>query len=336
MLRTPLCDVLGVEVPIICAPFGPWDQVELAAAVCEAGALGSVGTAVRSAPELREQWRRLRGLTHRPFAINHTGRPFNAEAFEATLEFGPAAISFHMGVPTELIAAAHERGIAWLQTVGDVEAAVAAIEAGADVLVAQGTEAGGNAGWVTTMVLVPAVVDVAGDVPVVAAGGIADGRGMAAALALGAQGVSLGTRFLATTEMTIAAAWKQRIVAATALDAVKVPNSERVMPPFTLPQTGEPFAPRALRTELIDQLERDPASVDPGEVGPQLLAAVRSGGGQELLPFAGQSAQLVHDVAPAGEIVARLVAEAANALDQAGQTSLFVDRLRPTDDARPG
>ena len=90
---------------------------------CEAGALGSVGTAVRSVPELREQWRRLRELTDRPFAINHTGRPFNAEAFEATLESGPAAISFHMGMPADLIAAAHERGIGWLQTVGDVDAA---------------------------------------------------------------------------------------------------------------------------------------------------------------------------------------------------------------------
>ena len=112
------------------------------------------------------------------------------------------------------------------------------------MLVAQGTEAGGNAGWVTTMVLVPAVVDVAGDVPVVAAGGIADGRGVAAALALGAQGVSLGTRFLASTEMTIDAAWKDRIVAASALDAVKVPHAERVMPPFTLPQSRRPVRSR--------------------------------------------------------------------------------------------
>ena len=243
-VRTRLCDLLNIDVPIVLAPFGPWDEVGLAAAVCEAGALGSVGTAVRSVTELREQWQRLRELTNRPFAINHTGRPFNEEAFEATLEFVPAAISFHMGIAADLIAAAHERGIVWMQTVGDVDGAVAAIEAGADVIIAQGTEAGGNAGWVTTMVLVPAVVDVAGAVPVIAAGGIADGRGVAAALALGAQGVSLGTRFLASTEMSIDAAWKDRIVAASAGDAVKVPNSERVMPPFTMPQTGVPFAPR--------------------------------------------------------------------------------------------
>ena len=98
VVRTRLCDLLNIDVPIVLAPFGPWDEVDLAAAVCEAGAMGSVGTAVRSVTELREQWQRLRELTDRPFAINHTGRPFNEEAFEATLEFVPAAISFHMGI----------------------------------------------------------------------------------------------------------------------------------------------------------------------------------------------------------------------------------------------
>ena len=232
-----------------------------------------------------------------------------------------------MGVPADLIAAAHDRGIVWLQTVGDVDAALAAIDGGADVLIAQGTEAGGNAGWVSTMVLVPAVVDVAGDVPVVAAGGIADGRGIAAALALGAQGVNLGTRFLATVEMTIDQAWKERIVAAGAWDAVQVPHSELVMPPFTLPQIGVPFAPRALRTGLITQLESDPASVDPGRIGPQLLAAVRSGGGHDLLPFTGQSAALIHDIVPAGELVRRLVEETSAALRHA---------TRYAPNARPG
>lgn len=318
-MRSELCDLLGVEVPIVLAPFGPWDQVALAAAVCEAGALGSLGTAVRSVDELRQQWQQLRERTDRPFAINHTGRPFNAEAFEATLRFGPAAISFHMGLPVELIAAAHDHGIRWMQTVGDVDAARAAIDAGVDVLVAQGTEAGGNAGWVSTMVLVPAVVDIAGSVPVVAAGGIGDGRGIAAAFALGAQGVSLGTRFLASEEMTIDHDWKHWIITADAVDAVKVPHSERVMPPFTLPQIGVPFAPRALRTELIHRLETDPDGVDPAEIGPQLLAAVRAGGGHDLLPFAGQSVALIHDIAPAGQLVARLVDETATALREANR-----------------
>ena len=116
------------------------------------------------------------------------------------------------------------------------------------MIIAQGGEAGGNGGWVSTMVLVPQVVDLAGATPVVAAGGIADGRGVAAALALGAQGVNLGTRFVASTELRVAEEWKQRLVAADALDAVKMINSERVLPRSTVPG-GRPspglFAPRS-------------------------------------------------------------------------------------------
>src|SRR5690242_4859370 len=265
MVRTSLCDLLGIDIPVILAPFGPWEQVELAAAVCQAGALGSVGTAVRPVGQLREQWVRLRELTDRPFAINHTARPLDEEAFAATLAFGPAVISFHLAVPADLIARAHDAGIVWLQQVVDVSQAEEAVAAGADVIIAQGGEGGGNGGFVSTMVLVPQVVDIAGDIPVVAAGGIADGRGLAAALALGAQGACLGTRFLASAEMTIAGEWKQRIVEADALDAVKVTNSERVMPPFTRPH--RPAAPRCLRTPLIDQLRDFPEEIDGGEVG---------------------------------------------------------------------
>lgn len=319
-MRTPLCDLLGIEQPVILAPFGPWEQVDLAAAVSNAGGLGSLGTALRSPQELRDQWTRLRALTDRPFAINHTGRPLNLEAFDATLQFRPVAISFHMGVPAELVARAHDRGIVWVQTVGDPSSAEAALGAGADVLIAQGLEAGGNAGWIATLVLVPLVVDLAGSVPVVAAGGIGDGRGIAAALALGAQGVSLGTRFLATDEMTVAPEWKARIVDAGALDAVKVPHAERVMPPFTIPQVGPAFAPRALRTPLIEQLETAPETVEPQEAAREVVTAVCDGRGHEFLPFTGQSAGLVHEVLPAEQLMERLVADAVEALSQATAT----------------
>ena len=314
MLRTPVCDLLGIDVPIIGAPFGPWDQVELAAAISGAGALGSVGTALRTVPELQAQWRRLRELTDRPFAINHTVRPFDEEAFAATLEFGPAAISFHLGVPADLIVRAHEAGTLWIQQVMNRGQALEAVDAGADVIVAQGGEAGGNSGWVSTMVLVPQVIDVAGEVPVIAAGGIADGRGLAAALALGAQGASLGTRFLAATEMPIAAEWKQRIVAADALDAVKVVNSERVMPPFNRP--GGPAEPRALTTPLTTQLREHPEWVDPMVMGARLREALLAGRGDEYLPFTGQSAGLIDDVLPAAEIISRVMAEAEEALSR--------------------
>ena len=314
MIRTQLCDLLGVDLPIVLAPFGPWGEVELAAAVSNAGAFGSVGTATRSRSELVQEWSRLRDLTDKPFAINHTGRPLDDDAFQATLDFGPAAISFHMGVPEDLVVRAHDRGILWIQTVGDVDAAEASLEAGADVLVAQGTEAGGNAGWVATMVLVPSIVDLAGHTPVVAAGGIADGRGIAAALALGAQGACLGTRFLATHEMSIDPAWKDRIVLAAARDAIKVQHAERVLPPFNLPQVGQPFSPRSLRTPLTEALEAAPETVDPATWGPRLLQAVRAGAGHEELPFTGQSVGLVHDIMPAATLVARLVAETEDAL----------------------
>jgi enoyl-[acyl-carrier protein] reductase II len=308
MLQTPLCRLLGIDAPVICAPFGPWEQVDLAAAVCQAGGLGSLGTAVRPLPDLATQWARLRERTDRPFAINHTARPFDDEAFAATLRFRPAAISFHLGVPADLIARAHDAGIRWIQQVMDRQQAERALDAGADVIVAQGGEAGGHSGWVSTMVLVPQVVDLAGDVPVAAAGGVADGRGLAAALALGAQGVSMGTRFLASREMRVAEAWKRRIVAADALEAVKVDNDDRFMPPYTLP--GVAAQPRALRTPLIDRLREDPASVHPAEVGPAFLAAVLDGRGHEYLPFAGQSVALVDRVLPAGEILRRVVEQA--------------------------
>jgi enoyl-[acyl-carrier protein] reductase II len=308
VLRTPVCELLGIEAPIIGAPFGPWEQVELAAAISNAGALGSVGTALRTVPELQAQWERLRSLTDKPFAINHTVRPFDEAAFAATLTFRPAAISFHLGVPADLVARAHEQRILWIQQVMNRTQAEEAVAAGADVIVAQGGEAGGNSGFVSTMVLVPQVVDVAGDIPVIAAGGIADGRGLAAAIALGAQGVSMGTRFLATPEMTVAEVWKQRIVEADAGDAVKVVNSERVMPPFNRP--GGPAEPRALGTPLVEHLRNNPGWIDPTMMGARLREALLAGGGHEYLPFTGQSAGLIADIVPAAQIVERVVADA--------------------------
>ncbi|WP_225637783.1 NAD(P)H-dependent flavin oxidoreductase [Streptomyces solaniscabiei] len=312
MLTTPLCRLLGIDVPVLCAAFGPWDEVDLAAAVCRAGGLGSLGTAMRTVPELKEQWARLRALTDRPFAINHTTRPLDEGAFQATIEERPAAVSFHLAVPPDLIARAHDAGILWIQQVSEARQAEEALEAGADVIVAQGGEAGGHGGDVATMVIVPEIVDLAGEVPVVAAGGIADGRGLAAALALGAQGVLMGTRFLASDEMRVSRAWKERIVSASATEAVKAVGSERILPPFSRP--GSFGVPRTLRTALVDALREHPEQVDPAQTVPRVLAAVRVGGGDEYLPFSGQSVALVHEVLPAAEIIQRTVREAETAL----------------------
>ena len=137
-MRTRLCDLLDISVPIIGAPFGPWDSVALAAAICGAGGLGSLGTAVRPVEQLKQQWAQLRELTDRPFAINHQPRPFSPEAFEATLEAQPAVISYHMGDPDDLVDQAHLAGSLWMQQVMDVDQARRAVDRGADIIVAQG------------------------------------------------------------------------------------------------------------------------------------------------------------------------------------------------------
>jgi nitronate monooxygenase/enoyl-[acyl-carrier protein] reductase II len=319
MIRTPLCDLLGIDVPVICAPFGPWDEVELAAAVCRAGGLGSLGTAARPLPDLRDQWARLRRRTDRPFAINHTPRPFDEAAFAATLDEHPAVISYHMGDPGELVERAHAAGILWMQQVGDVDQARVALDRGVDVLIAQGGEAGGHSGFVSTFVLVPQVAEAAGKVPVVAAGGIVDGRGLAAALALGAQGVAMGTRFLASEEMRIDPEWKRMVVRAGSSDAVQAAVVDTLLPPFN--RSHAAVLPRVLRTPAIDGWIADPAGLAERlpELGPELMRAVAAGGGHEYVPFAGQSAGLIHDVRPAAAIVHDTVAVAAAILARLGQ-----------------
>ena len=322
MLKTPLCDLLGIDVPIICAPFGPWHQVDLAAAVCEAGALGSVGSVLHPAAELRQQWETLRALTNRPFAINHTARPFDPEVFDQILDFGPAVVSFHLGDPDDLVERAHAVGALWMQQVMNGEQARRAVDLGADVIIAQGAEAGGHGGGVSTMVLVPQVLDIAGAIPVVAAGGIAEGRGLAAALAMGAQAVNMGTRFLASTEFAGSYDWKKMIVDAGPEDTVKTDALDPIMPPYTMakPWNGKG---RMLRTPFLARWDGRAAELAAraDELGAEMIAAIRAGNGHEYTPFAGQSAGLIDDILPAAEIVRRTVAGAHNALSRAHDTA---------------
>jgi nitronate monooxygenase/enoyl-[acyl-carrier protein] reductase II len=319
-MRTSFCDLLDIDVPVVAAPFGPWDSVDLATAVSAAGGLPSLGTAVRPLPELEQQWHRLRQRTDRPFVINHQVRPFSEEAFAATLAFRPAAISFHMSDPGELVARAHDAGIRWIQQVMDVDQAECAVRRGVDVLVAQGTEAGGHSGFLGALALVPQVVDVAGNVPVLAAGGIADGRGLAAALALGAQGVVMGTRFLASTEMAVSGRWKQMIVDADSRDAVHEELLDALLPPYNRPHW--PTAGRVLPTRFAREWagRADELAARAPEIAPHLVESILSGGGEEYAPFAGQSVGLIHDVRPAAEIVREVVDEAEQILARLGQT----------------
>jgi enoyl-[acyl-carrier protein] reductase II len=327
MLKTPLCDLLDIEVPIICAPFGPWHQVDLAAAVCDAGALGSVGSVVHPAAELRQQWEALRAITNRPFAINHTARPFDPEVFDEILDFGPAVVSFHLGDPDGLVERAHAVGALWMQQVMSAEQACRAVDLGADVIIAQGAEAGGHGGVTSTMVLVPQVVDIAGTIPVVAAGGIADGRGLAAALALGAQGVSMGTRFLASAEFAGSDDWKKMILDAGPEDTVQTDALDPIMPPYTMAKPWNAKG-RMLRTPFLAQWEgrSNELAARAEQLGPELIDAIRIGNGHEYTPFAGQSVGLIEDILPAAQIVRRTVAQAHSALARARDGSTRASR----------
>ena len=230
-MRTSLSVLLGIEHPVIQASLGPWSSVALTAAVSRAGGIGSVGTALLSPGQVVDQIRRTRELTDKPFIVNHTRRPLDEEAFELTLRERPKAVSLALGEPGDLAQRAHDAGCLFINQVHSVEQAVAAVEQGADVIIAQGEEAGGFGGGIGSMALIPQVVDAVAPVPVAAAGGIADGRGLAAALVLGAAGVNVGTRFLAADETEVPEQWKRRIVEARSEDTVRALFAEQVFPP---------------------------------------------------------------------------------------------------------
>ena len=276
-MHTALTDLLGLDVPIVQASLGPWTSVELTAAACEAGALGSIGTSLVAPDRLRAMLTELRGRTDRPFAVNHTRRPFSEDAFAVGLEAEPAVVSLAIGEPDDLPARVHDAGALFMAQVHTVEQAVRAVEQGADILIAQGGEAGGFCGEVATMAIVPQVVDAVAPVPVLAAGGIADGRGLAAALVLGAAGVNIGTRFLATVEAQVPERYKARIVAAASQDAARIDPAP--FPPVG--PGGYATAPRTLPTPFTE-------SGPPADRADELVAAVRAGHADELVPFAGR------------------------------------------------
>ncbi|MHB1930967.1 MAG: NAD(P)H-dependent flavin oxidoreductase, partial [Acidimicrobiales bacterium] len=193
---TRLCQLIGIEVPIVQAPIGNASSPELVAAVSGAGALGMLSATWRAPAEIRRVIGEIRDLTDRPFGVNLVLEWEQDARLDTCLEEGVRIVSFFWGDPARYLGRVHDAGGIVMHTVGSAAEARQRAADGVDVVVAQGLEAGGHVwGQVSTMALVPAVVDAVGDVPVVAAGGIADARGVAAALALGASGVWMGTRF---------------------------------------------------------------------------------------------------------------------------------------------
>lgn len=218
MLRTPLLGLLGIEHPIIQAGMGRFGSgAVLAAAVSNAGAIGTIGAAKRSQEDLRAELLAVRELTSRPFIVNFTKAwlQLHPDCLDCALAAEPRAISVAQGLPGDLVSRIHEGGALVITQVQTVEQARLAADEGADIIIAQGSEAGGAGGFggrIGGSVLVPQIVDALSPLPVVAAGGITDGRGLAAVLLFGAAGAYVGTRFLASAEASLGEDWKQRLV----------------------------------------------------------------------------------------------------------------------------
>ena len=208
MIRTPVCDVMEIDHPIALGGMGSVYSPDLVAAVSNAGGFGAMGCHRLNAEQIRASTAALRERTNKPFALNFLLFDVVEERFAAALALRPKVIAFAWPRPEQDLKAyvgrAHDAGCKVTFMANGVPEAVKAAEAGADVIIAQGTEGGGHVGWVASMVLTPMVVDAVAPIPVLTAGGVADGRGLAAAIALGADGVLLGTRFLA--ERGVAAA----------------------------------------------------------------------------------------------------------------------------------
>jgi NAD(P)H-dependent flavin oxidoreductase YrpB (nitropropane dioxygenase family) len=320
-MKTVLCERFGIDVPIIQAPMGGAVGPTLAAAVSNAGGLGMLVPWRADMDTVRQQIREMRSLTSRPFGVNLNLEFPQEERLAVCLDERVPVISFFWRDPSSLVPRAKAGGAIVMHTVGSAAAAKQAVSCGLDIVVAQGWEAGGHVrGTVATMALVPAVVDAVSPAPVVAAGGIADGRGLAAALALGAAGVWVGTRFLASREAAIHARYRERLLRASEDDTVFLDN---------LFDVRWPDAPhRVLRNKTVEAWEaagRSPSGKRPGEgeviatsqsIGPIVRyqsytpGADADGDIDAMALWAGQSVGLVSKVQPAGDIVREIVEEA--------------------------
>src|SRR5215813_10764520 len=321
MLKTPLCELFGIEVPIILAPMGTCTSAELAAAVSNAGGLGGIGSLFRTTAAIKRDIDTLKKLTNRHFAINHIPQTLDADAFRYTLAARPAVISFALGDPGDLVRQAHDVGSLVMLQVTTVTQAIQAAERGVDVIIAQGGEAGGYCGEVSTMTLVPQVVDAVAPIPVVAAGGIFDGRGIAAALMLGAAGVNLGTRFIASRESPATNEWKHAITRAKSEDSFKAEVLNDISP---LPGTaGFGTVLRSLHTDFLDEWsgKREEARRERDRLRSHLVSTHQAGRQHDTLLTAGQTAGGITEILPVAEIMRRLIAEAEAALSKKAWTA---------------
>ncbi len=338
-LDTPLCSLLGCRFPVLSVGFSEGAGPELVAAVSNAGGFGVLGAAGMGPELIPAEVERTRGLTSRPFGVNliiapdpedpDGDREWFLSQIAAAGDAGAAAVVLFWGDPAPLVDAAHARGLKVLVQVGSVEEAEAAVVAGVDAVIAQGIEAGGHVRGTTSIwELIPRTVEAVSPTPVLASGGIGDGAGLTRALELGAQGVSLGTRFVASHEANVHPAYKQRVVSGTASETVLT---------LDLFDVYFPDAPhRSLRNRIHEEWEaagRPLSGERPGDgtvIGRKRswsgeivdwpryavgMATPEFDGDIEYAPlWAGESCSVVNDIKPAGEIVKDLVRDAADTL----------------------
>ncbi len=327
MLKTRFCELFGIEYPIVSAGMGGVALAGLAAAVSEAGGLGTIALAGFSPEGIHDEIAAARRITRKPIVVNLLIPFLRPGIIEALANQPISAVTLFWGDPIEHIPACKALGLKVIWQCGSADEALAAKRAGADAIIAQGFEAGGHVrGVVTTFALVPEVRDAIGDLPMLAAGGISDGRGLAAAIALGADGAVFGTRFLATPESDAHPAYKQALLSAHASDTLHT----------RLYDVGWPDAAhRVIRTPLVDAWERAgrPASghrphegettgrlkrtdLDVPVVNYSVMTPSESVEGDigGLAFYAGQSVSLVKEIAPAGEIVREIAREASHVI----------------------
>ncbi len=323
-LKTPLCNLLGIEVPILQAPVSEAAAPSLVMAVSNAGGLGMLGVSWFNTSQTRQVIRETRNGTDKPFAVNMVLEWDQEERFAVCLEEGVKIFSFFWGDPSPFVRRIHDIGGLVMQTIGSTEEAIKAIQAGVDVIVAQGWEAGGHVrGQVASLPLIPRVVDAVAPIPVVAAGGIGDGRGIAAALALGAAGVWIGTRFLCSVEADVHPIYKNNIIRASETDTAygclfdigwqNAPH--RVLRNSTVAMWEEAGCPgsgsRPGEGEVIAHGADD---VDVLRYSDYIPSPRTVGNVEALALYAGQSAGLVKQIKPAQEIIWDLLSETNEAL----------------------
>ncbi len=303
MIRTPLCDLLGIKYPIVQGGMAWVGTAELAAAVSNAGGLGVIGGGNAPPEEVAQEIRLAKELTDKPFGLNIplAISEYADDIVTLCIEEGVKIVVIGAWRPGNHITRLKEAGVTVITVIASVALAKRLARQGADVLIAEGMESGGHIGDIATMPLVPQVVD-AVDVPVVAAGGFADGRGLVAALALGAQGIQMGTRFICTTECAAHENYKRAIIKARDRSTMTTGHS-----------LGHPV--RALKNPMVHEFEElERRGITEAELiefgtGKLRLAAIE-GDVKNGSVMAGQIAGMVHDIVPTKELIERIVAEA--------------------------